>query len=514
MGVPGSAAADEVDAVARWRDHVAAMMEFEFVGAASLERRRWDHKKHRVRATAHQCGSQRCRFENLGGLPIDLRAFDVHSTRDKKWNCAFIAGLDRHLDARYGTDRKPVVKRCVDAVVGHGDRLLRCGLAGLSGRARGKRGPCVEPGAARTIDELAHDDAWRGRIVVLDIEVLMFSAGESAENEALCARRHQALHQAKVEAGIDIAERGVPLLRQFGAAHRVLPGERLLLLLFGNVALEGCPRIIGEDEQSAVKVLVKIGGASKGRKREPLAAVRWDKQDFGVSGFHIGGEKSGGADAADLASKQQMAGSQIDAQVFAIDLEVVDAIAGLRVEAAFAKQPRHLGRGDSGAERSGRGYGKQRNEGSATGHTASLMRGAAGRDGGGPVVDLKSRNRALRSGYFEQIIARAIGVGGDAVRSKQFLTIPGDERSCGETGDGPARPVDDPEPHGEISCISGGALRRYTQPLDVFGGSPERGESADGITTHAGGRVVEHGTEAGEESRVVRLTHYPYCCGV
>ena len=121
-------------------------------------------------------------------------------------------------------------------------------------------------------------------------------------------------------------------------------------------------------------MLFQVGGFGESGEREALTADGGKQENFGIAGFRVGSEYGAGANAVDGLGKDNVAGGEIDLDVFLGEVELGDAVALVGVECDLFEPA-----GEVGARGGGGEGGDQENEGETAEHIISVAGTVGGR---------------------------------------------------------------------------------------------------------------------------------------
>ena len=88
----------------------------------------------------------------------------------------------------------------------------------------------------------------------------------------------------------------------------------------------------------------EVGRIGEGGHRETLAAGGRHQQDFGVAGFAVGHKHGALAESGDRPAEDQVAGCEINLDVFFREVEIGDPVAFLRIERGLVDLTGQVGR--------------------------------------------------------------------------------------------------------------------------------------------------------------------------
>jgi hypothetical protein len=114
-------------------------------------------------------------------------------------------------------------------------------------------------------------------------------------------------------------------------------------------------------------MLLQVGGFGEGGEREALTADGGKQKDFGVARFRVGREHGARANAVDGLGKDDVAGREIDLDVFLGEVELGDAVAQVGVEGDLFELAGEVSGGGGGGQ-----GGDQEKEGETTEHIISV----------------------------------------------------------------------------------------------------------------------------------------------
>ena len=315
-------------------------MDFEFVRAPGVQGLGRHHHEESV-AVAHRVAARARALQHLGGASIHGGPAYGHGVGQIEPHRRLALHRGSRLHARDRIQREIGIHGGFDAVIAQLEIGPRRDLAAAR-RPAWEVGPIIEGQRIIAAGNLSGGNLV-GRVrVVQQVEIAEPKLVEHGHEEAGLSRRavQEVQHQARLVAFREGVQYRGPLLVQ----RRADLGSLAIGRVAGKLRDQGIVLAACKEEHRRAEVLVQVRRSSEFGQRAALSPVRRQQDRLAIATIDVGGEDGRDAAPGHRFGENQVAVVEINADVFADQRQVADAVALLSIEAVLPQGARQIGR--------------------------------------------------------------------------------------------------------------------------------------------------------------------------